>query len=120
MHITLARESYIEGTLVVCTQCAYPGCREVPIPRGIVVTFVRDWEGTVEHRTYCCELHAAFALLEMAQQDLACLGPEDECVKMITEMVRDHLNGEHLLVGGQRGIDKAVDDILGDDSGPAA
>ena len=65
--VTADGRSHIEGQLVMSQRCAYATCGDLAMD-GVVVTLVNS-DGTLEHRTYCCEMHAAFHMLSIAHED---------------------------------------------------
>ena len=105
------RHARIEGSIALPPGCEYPTCTDTSL-NGIVVTFINGKQ--LEHRAYCCELHAAFALLELAQGDLSGAGAaEGTASKCITKMVARSLAGEPVTDKRQDDIDGEVDRILG-------
>lgn len=82
--------------------CAYPGCREV-FSDGIVVTAINPQSDGIQyvHKTYCCELHAALALLRVTQADLASV-VGDDAGEMILNMVKKSARGELVLAESER------------------
>lgn len=105
------RHAHIEGRMILPPGCEYPTCSDTSI-NGIVVTFINGKQ--LEHRAYCCELHAAFALLELAQRDLAGDGASEGVASdCIAKMVARSLAGEPITDTSQDDIDGDVDSILG-------
>jgi hypothetical protein len=105
------RHAHIEGSIVLPPGCEYPTCADTSL-NGIVVKFINGKQ--LEHRAYCCELHTAFALLELAQRDLSGAGDgEGTASECITKMVARSLAGEPMT-------DKCQDDIDGEVDGSRA
>lgn len=105
------RHAHIEGRVVLPPGCEYPTCGDTSI-NGIVVTFINGEQ--LEHRAYCCELHAAFALLEIAQRDITGDGaPQEVAADCIAEMAARSAAGEPMTAMSQDDIDGEVDRILG-------
>jgi hypothetical protein len=120
VEVALVPAPYLDGgRLVLTPQCAYhPGCRGEAATSGIVVTF-HNYGDHLEHRGYCCELHAAFDLLRIACDSCPQLkvvdkeGKEAEAEETAS-LVRRSLNGEPMLAEPitEKDIDQGVDDIL--------
>ena len=88
--------------------------RELPdesvvILDGVVVTLVNS-DGTLEHRTYCCEMHAAFHMLSIAHED----APEVVTKEAVLDMVSRSLDGEPIVAVtfDQPEVDDKVEAIL--------
>lgn len=113
----------IEGRVILTPNCAYsPLCSGVPALDGVLVTFVSGPDPDpglsvgLEHRNYCCELHAAFDLLRTAADGMDGLYEDEGTLhENLGHMARRSLNGEPLLGDqvSQSHIDSVVDRILG-------
>lgn len=115
VEVALWPSPQIEGRVILTLSCDYcPLCSEPPALGGILVTFVngpnpdRDHRVELEHRNYCCELHAAFDLLRRAAD--GGIGHDE-----LVDMARRSLNGEPMLGDrvSQSKIAADVDRILG-------
>jgi hypothetical protein len=106
--ITADGRSHIEGQLVMSLRCAYATCGDVAMD-GVVVTLVNS-DGTLEHRTYCCEMHAAFHMLGLAHED----APGIVTKEAVVDMVSRSLDGEPIVAVtfDQPEVDDEVDAIL--------
>ena len=103
--VTAAGRSYVEGRLVMSVRCSYATCGDMALD-GVVVTLVNSDE-RLEHRTYCCEMHAAFDMLNIVQDE----GIEKE---HILSMVSRSLDGEPIVAVtfDQSEVDDEVEAIL--------
>jgi hypothetical protein len=106
--VTADGRSHIEGQLVMSLRCAYATCGDVAMD-GVVVTLVNS-DGTVEHRTYCCEMHAAFHMLSIVHED----APEVVTKEAVLDMVSRSLDGEPIVTVtfDQSEVDDDVEAIL--------
>jgi hypothetical protein len=106
--VTAGGRSHIEGQLVMSLRCAYATCGDVAMD-GIVVTFVNS-DGRLEHRTYCCEMHAAFHMLSIAHED----APGIVTKEAVLDMVSRSLDGEPIVAVtfDQSEVDDDVEAIL--------
>jgi hypothetical protein len=106
--VTAADRSHIEGQLVITLRCAYSTCGDAAM-NGIVVTFVNG-DGRLEHRTYCCEMHAAFDMLSIAHED----APGIVTKEAVVDMVSRSLDGEPIVAVtfDQFEVDDDVEAIL--------
>jgi hypothetical protein len=106
--ITADGRSHIEGQLVMSLRCAYATCGDVAMD-GVVVTLVNS-DGTVEHRKYCCEMHAAFHMLSIAHED----APGIVIKEAVLDMVSRSLDGEPIVAVtfDQSEVDDEVEAIL--------
>jgi hypothetical protein len=106
--VTADGRSHIEGQLVMSLRCAYATCGDVAMD-GVVVTLVNS-DGTVEHRTYCCEMHAAFHMLSIAHED----APGIVTKEAVLDMVSRSLDGEPIVAVtfDQSEVDHEVEAIL--------
>lgn len=100
--------SHIEGQLVMSLRCAYATCGDMSMD-GVVVTLVNS-DGTLEHRTYCCEMHAAFHMLSIAHED----APGIVTKEVVLDMVSRSLDGEPIVAVtfDQSEVDDEVESIL--------
>ncbi len=96
--------SHVEG--VFAPRCEYPTCTETSL-NGVAITSVRS-----KHRTYCCELHAAFALLEIARNDVPAWYSKLKSTELILALAARSLAGELVTTMGQSDIDREVEHIL--------
>jgi hypothetical protein len=108
--VTADGRSHIEGQLVMSLseKCAYATCGDVAVD-GVVVTLVNS-DGTLEHRTYCCEMHAAFHMLSIAHED----APGMVTKEAVLDMVSRSLDGEPIVAVtfDQPEVDDEVEAIL--------
>jgi hypothetical protein len=89
--VTANGRSYIEGQLVMSIRCDYTTCGDMGLD-GVVVTLVNN-DGTLEHRKYCCEMHAAFHMLSIAHED----APGMVTKEAVVDMVSRSLDGEPIV-----------------------
>ena len=106
--VTADGRSHIEGQLVMSLRCDYATCGDVAMD-GVVVTLVNS-DGTAEHRTYCCEMHAAFHMLSIAHED----APGIVTKEAVLDMVSRSLDGEPIVAVtfDQPEVDDEVEAIL--------
>jgi hypothetical protein len=105
----LCRHSYIEGRLVLSPICEYPTCTKSTL-NGVVITCVSGQD--LKHRSYCCELHAAFALLEVARNEVVGCYTEANPNEKILQLAARSSAGELVTTTRQDDIDREVDRIL--------
>lgn len=99
--------SHFEG--VFTPRCEYPACTETSL-NGVGITCVRSER--LQYRTYCCELHAAFALLEIARNDVPASYSKTKSTELILALAARSLAGELVTTMGQGDIDREVEQIL--------
>jgi hypothetical protein len=106
--VTADGRSHIEGQLVMSLRCAYATCGDMALD-GVVVTLVNN-DGSLEHRTYCCEMHAAFHMLSIAHED----APGIVTKEAVLDMVSRSLDGEPIVAVtfDQSEVDDDVEAIL--------
>ena len=99
--------SHFKG--VFAPWCEYPTCTETSL-NGVAITCVRSER--LQYRTYCCELHAAFALLEIARNDVPAWYSKTKSTELILALAARALAGELVTTRGQGDIDREVEHIL--------
>ena len=122
VEVALRASPQLEGRVILTPRCAYsPLCSGVPAFGGVLVTFVngpdpdREHRVDLDHRNYCCELHAAFDLLRTAADGMHGLYDDEGTMHDdLADMARRSLDGE-LMLGdrvSQSDIDSDIDRIL--------